>query len=215
MTTKTLLTIPILMILSFFSSKTDEQKFWEWFQKNEKRYYENVDDIQKREILFDELLEELHKVHPELTFEISPKNEEGIRDLTISADGMKEYFPAVTKLVEFAPAISNWKVYAFRQRIPGEDLKIDYDDFSIAYSDIFFRYGNEGEKIGLELHIRNFDESARIKNAIYILLDSLIGEYDTETKIDWIDWKKLDESDTSILFEFYELRELVDSKKTE
>ncbi|MBZ9730478.1 hypothetical protein LB467_12355 [Salegentibacter sp. JZCK2] len=201
------------MVISFFSGKNNEEKFWEWFQKNEQSYYRDVDDITEREKLFDELLKQLHKVHPELTFEFSPLNEKGIRELTISADGMQEFFPNVIKLVESAPKITNWKIKAFRQRIPGDELKIEFDDFSLSYSDIFFKYADEGEKIGVELYIRNYDGSPRAKNAVYQLFDGLLGEFDTETKIGWIDWKKLEDFDSTNFFQFHEMREIVDSKK--
>ena len=203
------------MLFNFCSNKTKEQKFWEWFSKNNLTYYNQVDGIDSSKPMFKELTRELSKVNRELTWEFSPVKETGIRELTISADGMKEYFPVVKKLVKAAPEIPKWKINTFRQRIPGDDLEIKYDDFSISYSDIFFKYANEGEKIGIELFIRDFDGNGHKQNAIYVLMDGLIGEYDTETIIDWIEWEKLDESDTDGLFKFYELRELVDKKKEE
>ncbi|TVZ60107.1 hypothetical protein NA63_2657 [Flavobacteriaceae bacterium MAR_2010_105] len=203
------------MLFSFCSTKTKEEKFWDWFSKNNLTYYNEVEGIDTTKPLFRKLNRELAKVNEELTWEFSPLMDDGSRELTISADGMKEFFPVVEKLVQSAPKFSNWKINAFRQRIPGDDLKIDYGDFSISYSDIFYKYANEGEKIGIELYIRDFDGNGHKQNAIYILLDGLIGEYDTETVIDWIDWKKLDESKTDSLFKFYELRDLVDRKKAE
>ncbi|MEY8022138.1 hypothetical protein AB8P51_14970 [Muriicola sp. SD30] len=213
MNKKSLLIIPFCMLFSFCSTKTKEEKFWDWFSKNNLTYYNEVEGIDTTKPLFQELNRELAKVNEELTWEFSPVKDDGTRELTISADGMKDFFPAVEKLVQSAPKISNWKINAFRQRIPGDDLKIDYGDFSVSYSDIFYKYANEGEKIGIELYIRDFDGNGHKQNAIYILLDGLIGEFDTETVIDWIDWKKLDESKTDSLFKFYELRDLVDRKK--
>ncbi len=203
------------MLFSFCSKRTKEEKFWDWFSKNNLTYYNEVEGINTSKPLFQKLNAELAKVNDELTWEFSPLKDNGIREFTISADGMKDLFPIVDKVVKAAPEIPNWKINAFRQRIPGDDLKIDYGDFSVSYSDIFFKYADEGEKIGIELYIRDFDGNGHKQNAIYILLDGLIGEYDTETVIDWIDWKKLNESETDRLFKFYELRELVDRKKEE
>lgn len=203
------------MLFSFCRNRTKEEKFWDWFSKNNLTYYNEVEGIDTTKPLFQKLNAELAKVNDELTWEFSPVKDNGIREFTISADGMKDFFPIVEKLVNAAPEIPNWKINAFRQRIPGDDLKIDYGDFSVSYSDIFFKYADEGEKIGIELYIRDFDGNGHKQNAIYILLDGLIGEYDTETVIDWIDWKKLNESETDKLFKFYELRELVDRKKEE
>lgn len=208
-----ILILLLLMIFSACAKLSKEQKFWNWFEKNNEKFLENVDNIELRESLFEELTIELHKINKELTFEFSPINENGIRELTISADGLKEVFPYVIKLVETAPEIPNWKINAFRQRVPGNDLEISFGDFSIKYSDIYFKYAEDGDKIGLVLYVRNFDNSGRSKNIIYILLDSLIGEYDVETLISWIEWEKLDESDIETLIPLVELRDLIDKTK--
>ncbi len=203
------------MLFNFCKTKTKEEKFWVWFSKNNSIYYNQFLGTDSTSPLYQKLNTELTKVNKELTWEFSPVMENGIREITISADGIKEFFPAVESLVQAAPEISNWKINAFRQRIPGDDIRINYGDFSISYSDIFFKYADEGEKIGIELYIKDFEKNGHKQNAIYILLDGLIGEYDTETTIGWIDWKKLNESETDFLFKFYELRELVDRKKNE
>ncbi|WP_136467978.1 hypothetical protein [Flagellimonas onchidii] len=215
MNKRVLLIIPFFMIFSFCKNKTKEQKFWDWFSKNNLTYYNEVEGIDTTKPLFQRLNAELKKVNSELTWEFSPIKDNGIREFTVSADGIRELFPAVEKLVLAAPEIPNWKINAFRQRIPGEDLRIDFGEFSISYSDIFFKYEDEGEKIGIELYIKDFDGEGQKQNAIYILLDGLIGEYDTETVISWIDWKKLNELETGKLFKFHELRNLVDQKKVE
>ena len=108
--------------------------------------------------------------HKDLVFEFSPIHENGIREFTVSAEGIKELFPIVEKLIESAPKIEKWQFNAFRQRIPGDEFEIQYGDFRISYSDIYFRYvdGEYGE-IGIELNIRDFDDSGQSKNAIYIL----------------------------------------------
>ena len=157
---------------------------------------------------------ELKKVHQDLVFEFSPIHDDGIREFTISAEGIKELFPIVENLVDKSPKIENWQFNAFRQRVPGDDFDIQYGDFKVGYSDIYFRY-QDGEygKIGIELNIRDFDDSGQSKNAIYILLDGLIGEYDITMGIDWIEWVKLDESNIDTLDPIISLRALMDEKK--
>ena len=205
--------ISIFMIFSFCTNKTKEEIFWRWFEKNNLRYLENVDSTLLRESLFDDIDVELKRVHKELTFEFEPKNKNGCRALTISADGIKENFSAVIKLVESAPEIKNWKINAFRQRVPGDDLIITLGDFKISYSDIFFKYTEEDDKIGVDLFIKNYDGSATTHHAVYLLFDSLIGEYDTETIISGISWSRLDESEDTDLLPFIKLRDVIDKKK--
>ena len=52
-----------------------------------------------------------------------------------------------------------------------------------------------------------------MQNAIYLLLDSLLGEYDVTKNIDWIEWNKLNESEINNLYQITDLRELIDSRK--
>ena len=212
-----LILTPIIILsmgFSLFNKTPKEDKFWNWFSKNQETYYNEVENLEIREKIFNDLSTELKKVHQDLVFEFSPIHESGIREFTISAEGIKEVFPIVEQLVEKAPKIKNWQFNAFRQRIPGDEFEIQYGDFKIGYSDIYFRY-QDGEygKLGIELNIRNFDDSGQSKNAIYILLDGLIGEYDITMGIDWIEWVKLDESNIETLNPITSLRTLIDQKK--
>ena len=63
------------------------------------------------------------------------------------------------------------------------------------------------------MNIRNFDDSGEMKNAIYILLDGLIGEYDVTVNINWIEWKKLEEENIQNLQPLINLREVIDHRK--
>ena len=202
------------MGFSLFNKQPKEDKFWNWFTKNQQTYYDEIENLEIRERIFSDLSTELKKVHQDLVFEFSPIHENGIREFTVSAEGMKELFPIVEKLIDKAPIIENWQFNAFRQRIPGDDFEIQYGDFKIGYSDIYFRYvdGQYG-KLGIELNIRNYDGNGQTQNAIYILLDGLIGEYDITMGIDWIDWVKLDESNIENLNPISSLRTLIDQKK--
>ena len=212
-----LIITPIILLtmgFSLFNKQSKEDKFWNWFSKNQNTYYNEIENLEIREKIFNDLSTELKKVHKDLVFEFSPIHENGIREFTVSAEGIKELFPIVEKLIESAPKIEKWQFNAFRQRIPGDEFEIQYGDFRISYSDIYFRYvdGEYGE-IGIELNIRDFDDSGQSKNAIYILLDGLIGEYDITMGIDWIEWVKLDETNIENLNPITILRTLIDQKK--
>ncbi|MGG8497082.1 hypothetical protein ACQY1Q_11730 [Tenacibaculum sp. TC6] len=214
---KNLIILPIVTLsmgFFLFNKQSKEEKFWNWFSKHQNTYYTEIENLKIREKIFNDLSTELKKVHHDLVFEFSPIHENGIREFTISAEGIKELFPIVTNLVKKAPKIENWQFNAFRQRIPGDEFEIQYGDFKIGYSDIYFRYvDGEYGKIGIELNIRDFDNSGQSKNAIYILLDGLIGEYDITMGIDWIEWVKLDESKVKNLNPIISLRTLLDQKK--
>ena len=213
---KIIILIPIIILtmgFSLFNKQSKEEKFWKWFTENQKTYYEQVENLETREQLFDKLSTELKQIHEDLVFEFSPIKKSGIREFTISADGLKEVFPYVEKLLEKSPKIPKWKFSAFRQRVPGDEIGLNYGDFKISYKDIYFRYNENDGKLGIELNIREYNGEPQKQNAIYILLDSLIGEYDVVMGIDWIDWVKLDDSQIESLNPITSLRLLIDRRK--
>ena len=185
--------------------------FWHWFKKHEAKFYWFEEDQPK---LFSAMHKKLKEIHPDLTFEIGPV-ESGIRDFTVSADGIKEAFPYVMQLVDRAPEIRNWRVKAFRQRIPGDDLAVQLgEEIKVGFSDIFFSHRLDGDSLlDLQLHIRNFQDSANFRGAVMILLDALIGEYDVEMKIGRIDLFDLAGTDPATLSPIIRLRTLVDADR--
>ena len=198
------------MGFSIFNKESKEEKFWNWFEKNQETYYSEIENLEIREEIFNELTKNLKKVNEDLVFEFSPIHENNVREFTISAEGMKELFPIVEKLIEKAPKLKNWKFNAFRQRVPGDDFEIQYGDLKIGYSDIYYRSENDNEKLGIELNIKDYNGNGQTQNAIYILLDGLIGEYDVTTKIGWIEWVKLDNNEIKNLKPIIELRNEID-----
>ncbi len=199
-----------IMGFAIFKKENKEDKFWNWFVKNQETYYNQTENNEIREKIFDELSNKLKEVNPDLVFEFSPKRANGIRELTISADGIREAFPAVESLIKKSPELKNWKFNAFRQRTRGNDFEIQYGDLKIGYSDIYFKSKKDNGKLNIQLNIRDFNGKAQTQNAIYILLDNLLGEYDVETKIGGIDWVKLDENNKENLKPFIELRDAID-----
>lgn len=200
----------IIMSFSILNKESKEEKFWNWFEKNQKTYYSEIENLEIREKIFNELSKNLKKINEDLVFEFSPIDKNNVREFTISAEGIKDLFPVVEKLIEKAPKLKNWKFNAFRQRIPGDEFEIQYGDLKIGYSDIYYRSENDNGKLGIELNIKNFDGKGQTKNAIYILLDGLIGEYDVTTKIGWIEWVKLNENEIENLKPIIELRNEID-----
>src|SRR6187399_703219 len=92
--------------------KSKEEKFWKWFQANEARLFDFERDQDR---VFAELGPAMKKVHSNLTFEFGPKKD-GQREFVISADGIKDAFPAVIALADKAPELPRWNIIKFRQR---------------------------------------------------------------------------------------------------
>ena len=164
--------------------ETKEGIFWHWFQANESRLYDFEKD---REKIFDELGTQLHRIRPELTFEFGPQHD-GKREFVISADGIKDAFPAVIALVDAAPSLSRWKITKFRPR-RGFQSPVMLNGFRLAPDQVRFTIGPDGDKAGLTLFIDGYDPAEREKfaSAVYLMLDQTLGEYDVETKVGFIE----------------------------
>jgi hypothetical protein len=158
---------------------TPEQAFWNWFQKNEAALFDFEKD---RDRTFDRLTAELRKLDPSLTFEFGPK-ENGRREFTISADGIRKAFPAVEKLYAAAPALPRWKFQKFRQRREPSD--ISFRGVRVTASGVSVNVTRQGEKADIALFFPGFSEAARetYTGIAFLLLDQALGEYDVETRV--------------------------------
>jgi hypothetical protein len=197
--------------MSIFVFKTKEQKFWDWFSERSEHYF---DFEKEQEKLFNELKLRLNRINKDLTFEFGPISKDKQREFIISADGIKKSFPEVINLVKAAPEFSNFKIIAFRQ--PHIDFtQIIFKDIQIDFKDVFFRYGKDNGKIGIELNIRNFQDNNDWGSASFILLDTILGEYDTEMNLSWIERKELNEAELINLLPITDLPKIMTDYKKE
>ncbi|MEM6317830.1 MAG: hypothetical protein AAF960_09170 [Bacteroidota bacterium] len=187
--------------------------FWQWFLDNEPRLYYGTENTTHRGEILSTVSDQLKKINKHLVFEMSPIREGEYKEFVISADGIKEAFQTVQMLTRYAPEHPNWQFIAFRPRLESTDLSISFGDFDFSYKDLFFRYVLTDNEFGVELNVRNFQYTDWEKNALFILLDALVGEYDAVNEIDWVEWEALKEEEEEHLFPFVELRKLVDERK--
>jgi hypothetical protein len=175
----------MFMLMSCSAQKSPEVLFWRWFQDNEARLF---DFEQDQERIFDELQAQLQKVKPGLTFEFGPKHD-GIREFVISADGIKDIFPAVIALANAAPALSRWKIIKFRPR--RDQTQITMNGLTISPEQVEFTIEPDGAKAGITFFIEGYKETEHVRYAsvVYLMLDQSLGEYDVETKVGFIEFK--------------------------
>jgi hypothetical protein len=173
----------IMMFGLFKASASPENEFWNWFEKNENRLFTFETD---RDRVFDEIAGKMKNVHESVTFEFGPVVD-GKREFVISADGIKDAFPAVEKLYESAPKLSRWKFIKFRpRRVP---MDINYGGVKVKKADVFCTVEPDGNKAGVTVYIRGYQD--RLKNQYtaiaFLMLDQALGEYDVETKVGFIE----------------------------
>ncbi len=145
---------------------------------NSEDYYDFEKNPKK---LFSELHIKLAEIDPNICFEFSPVLEDKKRELIISADGIKEAFPAVLQLVKKAPPLPQWKIIAFRPRNAVEEIRVG--NLTLSLDDLFFKYQINNNKFDISIFTKRYQNDKNLLTAIYLALDSLLGEYDVETKI--------------------------------
>ncbi|MDP1443257.1 hypothetical protein [Priestia megaterium] len=179
------------MLNNLFKKKITEKEFWSWFEKNSEGYFQL--DENNYDLLFNKLGLQLSKYHKDLTFEFSVEMNQGKREFIISAEGMVSAFPAVIKLVEEAPCpcLEKFNIVAFRQRQNSEQ-EIYFEDIVLNTKDIFFTYREDKEMncLDIVIYIKGYtEENDQFIGAAFIMLDSLIGEYDVGVKLGEINFE--------------------------
>ncbi len=167
------------------TTKSPEARFWEWFAQNEAallRVETGEEPIRKK------LTTELHRLHESLTFEFGISDTLP-REFVISADGIKDAFPVVTRLVEAAPVLTRWRVIAFRQPKAGP-ITLNIGNRRLDSDQVFFRARPEGQKVAITVALPEYRAtSAHIHDhAGYLMLDHFAGEQAVETRIGTIDF---------------------------
>lgn len=199
----------------FKFKKSKEIDFWEWFVKHSHEYFHFKEN---QNFLFQQLKEKLNEIDHNLVFSFSANLRDQKREFIISAGGIVSSFPAVKKLVEAAPSLKNWHIIAFRQPQSG-DFVVQYQDVSIGVQDVFFELINidkgNGSKIDIKLHVKDYEESApNWYTASFLLLDNVLGEYDTEMSLRNIVCTRLDETQRDQLRPISDLAKMVQALKS-
>jgi hypothetical protein len=173
----------------FKALATPEQEFWNWFEKNEKMLFGFETN---RERVFDELAGKMKRVHESITFEFGPVAE-GKREFVISADGIKDAFPAVESLYASAPNLPRWVFIKFRPR--RAPMNVDYDGLKVKVEDVFCTVEPDRNKAGIKVYIRGYQVSRKKQYTViaFLMLDQALGEYDVETKVGFIEVRDLTE----------------------
>lgn len=178
--------VVMIMAFSLFSSsvkKSPEATFWAWFEANQDMLFHFERD---QEGTFDKLNAAMAKVHPDITFEFGP-DKNGKREFVISADGLRDAFPAVEALHASAPSLPRWTFIKFRPRRSAMTIQIG--NVKLEPADIEVAIEADGNKAGFTVFVRGYNEpqSQQYNQAAFIMLDQSIGEYDMETKVGFIE----------------------------
>jgi hypothetical protein len=123
-------------------------------------------------------------------------------------------FPFVQKLVAAAPKMDHWSIVPFRQP-KGVMKSIKFEDYVLMSQDVWFKHAKAADRIGLYLFIRNLSEKneRQAKSAAFIMLDSVLGEYNVETMVGFIEFMKLpDQPESQGLIPFKKINDVFNLK---
>ncbi len=173
-------------------AQTPEQQFWDWFGRNSPRL---AGISSGQDPAYAEANAELQRVHEGLVFEI--EGARGRRRAIISADGIRERFPAVIRTVSAAPSLDGWEIVAFRQRMDAKQLQLSFQGISVGPDDVWFeaRHGGGDEPIHVMFYMQGIENrDSPGAGAPILLVDHLVGEYDSVMRVAPVDVRALPES---------------------
>src|SRR5437867_1052929 len=148
--TLALLPASLLLASSLWGQKS-EGRFWNWFQAHDSALFAVKTGS---EPICGELSEELHRVHPALTFEFGPVDS-GRREFVLSADGIRDAFPAVLALGRTAPALAHWTITQFRPPRP-DVTQISVGGLQLDARTVQFLAELDGDRTGLTVSVPGY-----------------------------------------------------------
>ena len=199
--------------------------FWNYFQQNNFVFL-LLNEISKDElkIHFDKLIEILHQYNSNLDLII--KNKTNDAELIITANGNPYLFKEVELLVHHAPIVERWKIIAFLQPEMniekyenGTDKPLDYYGITLRISEMYFiplENPNKPTDLGIKVLLKNYivhKDNPRLREAVYIHIEHLIGEKAFANDIAFIEIGQL-EGDSESQIELYNLKSYIEIEMT-
>lgn len=190
--------------------------FWNHFQQNNFVFL-LLNEIPKDElkIHFDKLIEILHQYNKDLDLII--KNKTNRAELIITANGNPYLFKEVELLVHHAPVVERWKITAFLQPETnltkyenGTDKPLEYYGITLRISEMYFIPLENPDKptdLGIKVLLKNYivhKDNPRLREAVYVHIEHLIGEKAFANDIAFIEIGQLEASQYDII-EMYNL----------
>ncbi len=179
-----MLLVGILFMTSCKRSSAPNQTFWQWFAENAESLRKDDDMVRT----MNRITHQLKSSHDGVIAEIGRDGE--AFTLVLSADGIKEYFPAVQELYATRPTVPGWNIVAFRQR--SEPAPLEMNGKKISPDQLKFSSERQGAKLAIKVWVPGFTSDDDMGQLLYLVLDHTIGEYDMETRIGGIELAPLE-----------------------
>lgn len=197
--------------------------FWNYFQQTNFVFL-LLNEIPKDELKthFDKLIEILHQYNKDLNLIIKNKTKGG--ELIITANGNPYLFKEVELLVHHAPVVERWKITAFLQPETnltkyenGTDKPLEYYGITLRISEMYFiplENPNKPTDLGIKVLLQNYivhKDNPRLREAVYVHIEHLIGEKAFANDIAFIEISQLEVVDENQI-ELYNLKSYIETE---
>ena len=199
------------------------KSFWNWFEANEMQILEAFTQNIEHDETFKMLNKKLNYVSKRIGFIlIGSKSKTAKIKLIITAHGYKKLFPKVNGLIKNAPKLNNWEFEAFIQ--PKTDLEVFkqgmdkpyiFHDFELKTSELYFKpleFNTFKKNMKIVVYLKNYKyhfDNDSIDEAVYIIIQDLIGEENFKKTIDLVQLAQLPDNPKNLVH-LYELQEYID-----
>lgn len=165
------------------------EDFWDWFRKNEKRFFAVVKEKGKvEEDFFNVLSPKLNELKDGFSY-LTGMYDDNTAELIITADGAIKNMVFVEELIRSAPEIGGWKFTALKPALATKNVWIEMAGCTFSSANLSF-YPNEHpdypDEIDITVVHNDLTEENRsaITDGTYIFLDNYLGELDFAAAID-------------------------------
>lgn len=169
-------------------------EFWNWFKSHHKAFYKIVSKGENvEEAFFTQLGPKLDQLRPGYWFLCGMYNET-MADLIITADSFVKNIVFAEELIAEAPALPGWRFTALKPAHDIENCRVSMDGYKFNQDTLRFYPVEDPEcpdEINIVLvHSDYTDENADdIIRGSYIFLEHYLGELNSVTTIDSLDFK--------------------------
>lgn len=196
--------------------------FWHYFQQNHFVFllFKEIPEAKIKK-QFDLLLQKLHLYHRDLGLIISYQDSTNA-ELIVTANGNPYLFKEVQLLVYHAPVVKHWKITAFLQPqtnlvpfLEGTDQPFSYFGVTLHISKMYFLplvCSEWPKELGIQVLLNNYyvqQNHPRLQEAVYTVLEHLVGEKSFANELYFIDIAQLQQHHQDAI-ELYQLKLYVD-----
>ena len=176
-------------------SRKQIEDFWQQVERTLDQLLSSQRDMQlEAEPLLNAYRTSLQKIDRNLTFHFECESEQGPVEMVFGCDGYPESIHAVLSLVGAAPELNGISFRAFNGRYDPVPAFVNMGDELCEIDEFWCSLRELNGKLQLAIYMsdvpRILDMDPRVE-AVMILLDALIGEYELMTRIWSLDWYEL------------------------